>query len=132
MLHIVSSLRQRNETVKVLGCVISGGSGGMSCACLAGAACRKSLQQIEGVQFGAIQAAVIPPEFFVGVDERFEVMAAPGLVTSLQHGQRVAADPAVLKLMLGLGANKGLHGRNVHRATGFACLKGGNPQLGGF
>jgi hypothetical protein len=39
-------------------------------------------RQIEGVQFGAIQAAVIPPEFFVGVDERFEVMAAPGLVES--------------------------------------------------
>ena len=37
-------------------------------------------RQIEGVQFGAIQAAVIPPEFFVGIDERFEVMAAPGLV----------------------------------------------------
>src|SRR5580700_6475358 len=67
-------------------------------------------RQIEGVQFGAIQAAVIPPEFFVGVDERFEVMAAPGLVDSMEHGQRVAADPAVRKLMLGLGANKGLHG----------------------
>ena len=39
-------------------------------------------RQIEGVQFGAIQGAVIPPEFFVGVDERFEVMAAPGLVDS--------------------------------------------------
>jgi len=70
-------------------------------------------RQIEGVQFGAIQAAVIPPEFFVGVDERFEVMAAPGLVKSLQHGQRLAADPAVLKLMLGLGANKGLHGAGI-------------------
>src|ERR1700730_14215999 len=67
-------------------------------------------RQIEGTQFGAIQAANIPPEFFVGVDERFEVMAAPGLVDSIQHGQRVAADPAVLKLMLGLGAQKGLHG----------------------
>ncbi len=67
-------------------------------------------RQIEGVQFGAIQAAVIPPEFFVGVDERFEVMAAPGLVNSLEHGQRLAADPAVLKLMLSLGADKGLHG----------------------
>ncbi|MFZ3357274.1 MAG: TRAP transporter substrate-binding protein [Xanthobacteraceae bacterium] len=67
-------------------------------------------RQIEGVQFGAIQAAVIPPEFFVGVDERFEVMAAPGLVNSLEHGQRLAADPAVLKLMLSLGASKGLHG----------------------
>jgi TRAP-type C4-dicarboxylate transport system substrate-binding protein len=67
-------------------------------------------RQIEGVQFGAIQAAVIPPEFFVGVDERFEVMATPGLVNSLEHGQRVAADPAVLKLMLSLGGDKGLHG----------------------
>src|SRR5215831_14838348 len=67
-------------------------------------------RQIEGVQFGAIQCSVIPPEFFVGVDERFEVMAAPGLVDSLDHGQRLAADPAVHKLILGLGANKGLHG----------------------
>jgi TRAP-type transport system periplasmic protein len=67
-------------------------------------------RQIEGVQFGAIQCAVIPPEFFVGIDERFEVMAAPGLVNSMAQGQRIAADPEVLKLMLGLGAGKGLHG----------------------
>jgi TRAP-type C4-dicarboxylate transport system substrate-binding protein len=67
-------------------------------------------RQIEGTQFGAIQCAVIPPEFFVGVDERFEVMAAPGLVDSMAHGQRVAADPAVKKFMLALGADKGLHG----------------------
>jgi TRAP-type transport system periplasmic protein len=67
-------------------------------------------RQIEGTQFGAIQCAVIPPEFFVGVDNRFEVMAAPGLVSTVEEGQRLAADPAVLKLMLGLGASKGLHG----------------------
>jgi TRAP-type C4-dicarboxylate transport system substrate-binding protein len=73
-------------------------------------------RQIEGAQFGAIQAVNIPPEFFVGVDERFEVMAAPGLVDSIEHGQRVAADPAVLKLMLELGANKGLHGVGLYVA----------------
>jgi TRAP-type C4-dicarboxylate transport system substrate-binding protein len=73
-------------------------------------------RQIEGVQFGAIQAATVPPEFFVGVDERFEVMAAPGLVESIEHGQRLAADPAVRKLMLGLGANKGLHGVGLYIA----------------
>ncbi len=67
-------------------------------------------RQIEGVQFGAIQCAVIPPEFFVGVDERFEVMAAPGLADTMAHGEKLAADPAVLKVMLGLGAEKGLHG----------------------
>ena len=71
-------------------------------------------RQIEGTQFGAIEAANIPPEFFVGVDERFEVMAAPGLVDSMEHGQRLAADPAVLKLMLGLGAQKGLHGVGLY------------------
>jgi TRAP-type C4-dicarboxylate transport system substrate-binding protein len=73
-------------------------------------------RQIEGAQFGAIQAVNIPPEFFVGVDERFEVMAAPGLVDSMEHGQRLAADPAVLNFMLGLGANKGLHGVGLYIA----------------
>jgi TRAP-type transport system periplasmic protein len=67
-------------------------------------------RMIEGTQFGAIQGVAIPPEFMVGVDERFEVLAAPGLVDSLEHGQRVAADPGVRKLMLGLGSDKGLHG----------------------
>ena len=67
-------------------------------------------RQTEGVQFGAIQCQVVPPEFLVGIDERFEVMAAPGLVTSMAQGQRLAADPQVLKLMLSLGADKGLHG----------------------
>jgi TRAP-type transport system periplasmic protein len=67
-------------------------------------------RQIEGTQFGSIQCSVIPPEFFVGIDQRFEVMAAPGLVDSMAHGQKLAADPEVLKLMLSLGVNKGLHG----------------------
>ena len=67
-------------------------------------------RQIEGTQFGAIQCAVIPPEFFVGIDERFEVLAAPGLVTSIAQGQKVAVDPEVRKFYLGLGAEKGLHG----------------------
>jgi len=67
-------------------------------------------QQAEGVQFGAIQCQIVPPEFLAGIDERFEVLTAPSLVTSIQEGQRLAADPAVRKLMLGLGADKGLHG----------------------
>ena len=67
-------------------------------------------RQIEGTQFGAIQCEVVPPEFMVGLDERFGIMAAPGLVDSLAHGQKVAGDPAVRKLMLSLGADKGLHG----------------------
>ena len=73
-------------------------------------------RQIEGTQFGAIQCAVIPPDFFVGVDSRFQVLAAPGLISSMEQGQRVAADPAVLKLMLSLAAKKGLRGVGLFMA----------------
>ena len=75
-------------------------------------------RQIEGTQFGAIQMSVLPPEFFVGIDERFEIMAAPGLIQNLPQGQRLAADPAVQKLILGLGANKGLRGLGLMVAEG--------------
>ena len=67
-------------------------------------------RQIEGTQFGAIQCVVTPPEFYSGIDERYEVMAAPGLVDGLAQAQRLTGDPQVRKLMLGLGADKGLHG----------------------
>ena len=70
-------------------------------------------RQAEGVQFGAIQCQVVPPEFLVGIDERFEVMAAPGLVASMAQGQQLAANPEVLKLMLSLGTDKGLHGAGL-------------------
>jgi TRAP-type transport system periplasmic protein len=67
-------------------------------------------QQAEGVQFGAIQCQIVPPEFLAGIDERFELLTAPALVTSIEGGQRLAANPTVRDLMLGLGADKGLHG----------------------
>jgi TRAP-type transport system periplasmic protein len=67
-------------------------------------------REIEGLQFGSIECAIIPPEFFVGVDERFELLASPGLLNSMDNGRRLAADPELLKLMLGLGADKGLRG----------------------
>ena len=69
------------------------------------------------MQFGAIQCQIVPPDFLVGIDERFEVLATPGLVTSVPQGQRLAADPAVRALMLGLGADKGLHGAALLMST---------------
>ena len=67
-------------------------------------------RQIEGVQFGAIQGYVGPPEFLAGIDERYEVLSAPGLVADLAHEVRIVKDPELQKLMLGLGADKGIHG----------------------
>jgi TRAP-type C4-dicarboxylate transport system substrate-binding protein len=79
-------------------------------------------RQAEGVQFGAIQCIIVPPEFLAGIDERFELLAAPGLVNSMPNGQRIAADPAVKRLMLGLGAEKGLHGVGLFMATPSAVV----------
>jgi TRAP-type transport system periplasmic protein len=71
-------------------------------------------RQIEGTQFGAIQGWIGPPEFLVGVDERYEVLSAPGLFTGSEQAARTVSDPAVRDLMLGLGANKGLVGVGIY------------------
>src|SRR4051812_20704603 len=67
-------------------------------------------RQIEGVQFGSIQGWMGPPEFLVGVDERFEVPSAPGLFSSVEQVMKVIQDPPVQKLIYGLGESKGLVG----------------------
>jgi TRAP-type C4-dicarboxylate transport system substrate-binding protein len=67
-------------------------------------------RQIEGTQFGSIQGWCGPPEFLVGVDERYEALSSPGLFSSLEQDVRVLNDPVVNTLILGLGANKGLTG----------------------
>ena len=71
-------------------------------------------RQIEGVQFASIQGWTGPPEFLVGVDERYETMSAPGLFTSREQYERTVKDPAVTGLILGLGANKGLVGAGIY------------------
>ena len=67
-------------------------------------------REIEGVQFGEIQGYVGPPEFLVGVDARYEVLSAPGLIADMAQGVRAASDPELQKLMLSFGADKGIHG----------------------
>lgn len=67
-------------------------------------------REIEGVQFGAIQGYIGPPEFLVGVDSRYEVLSAPGLMSSIEHGVRATSDPELQKMMFGFGAEKGIHG----------------------
>ena len=67
-------------------------------------------RQIEGTQFGSIQGWVGPPEFLVGVDERYEALSAPGLFATPEQAVRVIFDAAAREVMLGLGANKGLTG----------------------
>ncbi len=70
-------------------------------------------REIEGVQFGAIQGYVGPPEFLTGIDERYEVVSAPGLVTDMAHEVRMVNDPELQKMMFSFGADKGIHGASL-------------------
>ncbi len=70
-------------------------------------------RMIEGTQLGSIQMYIGPPEFFVGVDARFELMSAAGLVQNEQHAVRLAEDPGFPKTFLAVGANRGLVGTSL-------------------
>ena len=50
---------------------------------------------IEGVQLGTIEAFMTPPEFFVGIDPRFQVLSAPFLFADMDHAYRVITDNEV-------------------------------------
>jgi TRAP-type C4-dicarboxylate transport system substrate-binding protein len=70
-------------------------------------------RQIEGTQFGSIQGWLGPPEFLVGVDERYQALSAPGLFTSWEQDIRVINDAAVRDMLFNLGLNKGLVGLGI-------------------
>ena len=67
-------------------------------------------RMIEGTQLGSIQIFISPPEFFVGVDQRFELLSAAGLADNGQHAVRIVSDPEFAKAFLAVGSNKGLIG----------------------
>jgi TRAP-type C4-dicarboxylate transport system substrate-binding protein len=70
-------------------------------------------RMIEGTQLGSIQVFISPPEFFVGVDQRFELLSAAGLADDEQHAVRIVSDPQFTKAFLAVGANKGLIGTSL-------------------
>jgi TRAP-type C4-dicarboxylate transport system substrate-binding protein len=70
-------------------------------------------RMIEGTQLGSIQIWVGPPEFLVGVDQRFELLSVPGLFRDDQHSLKTVGEPDFNKAFLALGANKGLIGASL-------------------
>ncbi len=70
-------------------------------------------RMIEGTQLGSIQIWVGPPEFLVGVDPRFEILSAPGLIDNDQDAVKIVNDADFAKAFLALGSNKGLVGASL-------------------
>jgi TRAP-type C4-dicarboxylate transport system substrate-binding protein len=70
-------------------------------------------RMIESTQLGSIQAWVGPPEFLVGVDQRFELLSAPGVFQNDQHALKTISDPEFARAFLAAGAGKGLVGASL-------------------
>jgi tripartite ATP-independent transporter DctP family solute receptor len=68
------------------------------------------MRLIEGVQLGTVECWMAPPAFLVGVDPRFQVLAAPGLFNDFDHAERALSEPKFRKTFLGLGEKKGMKG----------------------
>ena len=73
-------------------------------------------RQIEGTQFGSIQAAVDPPEFFVGIDRVSKSWRLRALSTPWSRDSVSRLIRRVRKMMLSLGADKGLRGVGLFMA----------------
>ncbi len=101
----------QHEWMKRFGAAIEQKSGGRIKAELYPASQLGSIpRMIEGTQLGSIQIFISPPEFLVGVDQRFELMSAAGLFENEHHAVKVVSDPEFSKAFLAVGANKGLIG----------------------
>jgi TRAP-type transport system periplasmic protein len=67
-------------------------------------------RMLEGLTIGTVEAVIGPPEFIVGVDPRFQIVGAPGLVKDIQHGARLTQDARFREALFGFGEAKGIKG----------------------
>ena len=63
---------------------------------------------VEGVALGTIEMTLPATGFLATLEPRFVVFDAPGLFDSMQHAQRVFADPEVVRRLATFGATKGV------------------------
>ena len=63
---------------------------------------------IEGVALGTIQLAVNASGLYEALEPRFAVLAVPGLVKTLEQGQKVFTDPGVRARLDKIGRDKGV------------------------
>lgn len=67
-------------------------------------------RMLEGLTLGTVEAVIGPPEFIVGVDPRFQIVGAPGLLKDMQHAVRLTQDAKFREALFGFGEAKGIKG----------------------
>jgi len=63
---------------------------------------------VEGVALGTIEFTVPAVGFLIGLEPRFQTLDAAGLFDSLEHGQKVLADPEIRARLASFGEAKGV------------------------
>ena len=63
---------------------------------------------VEGVALGTIEFTIPAVGFLIGLESRFQTLDAAGLFDSVEHGQKVLADPAVRARFASFGEAKGV------------------------
>ena len=63
---------------------------------------------VDGVTLGTIEFTIPAVGFLIGLEPRFQVFDAAGLFDSVEHGQKVLADPAVRARLASFGETKGV------------------------
>jgi TRAP-type transport system periplasmic protein len=65
-------------------------------------------RMVEGLQFGTIEVALLPPEFMIGLDKRLSVLGAPIVLDDMEHGYRTVHHPDFQKAFWSLLEPKGI------------------------
>ena len=65
-------------------------------------------RMVEGMQFGTIEVAMLPPEFMVGLVKQYQVLGAPIVMDDITHGYRIVHHPDFQKAFWTLAEAKGI------------------------
>jgi C4-dicarboxylate-binding protein DctP len=71
-------------------------------------------RMIEGLQLGTLEFYTGPPAFQRGLDPRMQVIDAPGMFESMEHGQKTVTDPKFRDRFLEITTAKGLKGVTIY------------------
>lgn len=65
-------------------------------------------RMVEGAQLGTNELVMVPPDFLVGIDQRYQVLSAPGIFKDQAHGFRTVQDPEFKEAFWNIGETKGI------------------------
>src|SRR3954447_19191789 len=70
-------------------------------------------RMIEGLTLGTVEGLIGPPEFMVGIDPRYQIVGAPGVVKDMDHAVRLMADAKFRNSLFSFADARGIKGIGV-------------------